>query len=70
MHAKGGSVYHKGLQNMLARHENVNRRIKSFDCLSRTFRQDVSKNSICFHAVCNLVQIAIVSGENLPDVAK
>ena len=69
MHAKGGR-HRKGMQNMLARHENVNRRIKSFDCLSGTFRQDVSKHSMCFHAVCNLIQIAIASGEKLPDVAK
>ena len=70
MHAKGGSLCRKGVQNMLARHENVNRRIKSFDCLPGTFRQDVSKHSMCFRATCNLVQIAIASSGIFPDVAK
>ena len=70
MRAKGGSVHHKGLQNMLARHENVNRRIKSFDCLSGSFQQYVSKHSMNFHAVCNLVQIVITFSDNLLNVAK
>ena len=70
MQAKTGSLHHKGRQNMLARHENVNRRVKCFDSLSGTFRHDVSKHHVFFHAVVNIVQIAIETGDKLPSLAK
>ena len=53
-----------------SRYENVNRRFKAFDGLSETFRKDVSECSICFHAVCNLVQMLIASGGKLLDISK
>ena len=70
MQAKTGSLHHKGRQNMLARHENVNRRVKCFDSFSGAFRHDVSKHHVFFHAVVNIVQIAIETGDKLPSLAK
>ena len=54
---------------ILPRHENVSRRIKSFDFLSETFRHDLSLHRVFFHAVANIVQIGIENGEKLPDVS-
>ena len=68
--AKTGSLRHKRRQNMLARHENVNRRVKSFDSLSGAFRHDVSKHHVCFHAVVNIVQIAIETCDERPSLTK
>ena len=57
------------IKQILARHENVNRRIKSFDCMSEMLRHDLSLHHVYFHAVVNIVQIAIENGEKLPDVS-
>ena len=70
MQAKTGSLCHKGRQNVLARHENANRRVKCFDSLSGAFRHDISKHHVFFHAVVNTVQIAIETGDKLPSLAK
>lgn len=40
-----------------ARHETVNSRFKNFQILHHTFRHDVTKHSVCFHAVAQLVAI-------------
>ena len=55
---------------MLARHENVNHRVNFFDSLSGTFRNDVSKHRVLFHAVVSMVQIVIEVGDKLPSLAK
>ena len=65
----GTGYVSKYMKKVLARHENVNRRIKSFECLSGTFRHDVSLHHVFFHAVANIVQLSIECGEKLPDVA-
>ena len=68
-HCKNGRRNNKWIKKILARHENANRRIKSFDCLSETFRHDLSLHHVFFHAVANIVQIGIENGEKLPDVS-
>lgn len=53
----------------MARHETVNGRIKSFRVLSAVFRHDLTFHSDCFHAIANIVQLMIMNGEPLYDVA-
>ena len=55
---------------MLARHENVNRRVKWFDSLSGTLHHDVLKHRVFFHALASTAQIAIEAGDELPSLAK
>lgn len=44
-----------------ARHETVNRRLKHFNVLSQRFRHDLTRHSMCFHAIVNLTQIMLGS---------
>ena len=67
---KNGQATNKRIKKILARHENVNRRIKSFDCLSGTFRHELYLHHVFFNAVVNIVQLGIENGEALPEVSK
>lgn len=51
-----------------ARHETVNKRLKQWNVLVHAFRHDISKHIRCFHAVVNVTQIMIQSGEKLFDI--
>ena len=66
---KNGNRGNKKIKAILARHENVNRRIKSFDCMSGVFRHDLALHHVYFYAIVNIVQIAIENGEKLPEVS-
>lgn len=44
------------LSKVLARHEVVNGKIKKFKITSERFRYNISKRSVCLHAVSNIVQ--------------
>ena len=66
---KNGSKGNKVIRRILARHENVNRRIKSFDCMAGKFRHDLLLHNVHFLAVVNIVQIAIECGDALPKVS-
>ena len=58
-----------GVRNdVRARHETANKRIKQFGALSGVFRHDLSKHSTVFHAVALVTQIAIESGESLFEI--
>ena len=50
---------------ILARHENVNRRLKQFSILSNRFRNSISKHSVCFHAVANITQLMFEENRSL-----
>jgi hypothetical protein len=50
---------------VMARHETVNHRLKSFEVLKQVFRHDISKHILCFSAVVNLVEIMIENGHPL-----
>lgn len=50
---------------LLARHETVNRRLKSFSVLGSVFRHDLSLHCYCFHASANLVQLTLQSSNPL-----
>jgi len=52
----------------MARYENVNRRVKSFACLSETFHYDLSLHYVFFQVVINIVQVSIEEEDKLPDV--
>ena len=56
------------IKRILARHETVNRRLKTFTILQSVFRHPIEKHSSCFQAAANLVQIMIEQGETLFDV--
>ena len=60
-----GSVERNKIVCILARHETVNSRIKQFKILTESFRHNLSLHPICFHAIANIVQIQINSGETL-----
>lgn len=53
------SVSTKIHQQIRARHETVNERLKNFNVLRHIFRHDLSKHGLCFHAVSQIVAIAI-----------
>ena len=56
----------KCLKNIMARHENVNQRIKSFFCMRHMYRHGWEKHNLCFEAVIKLVQITLQNGQPLP----
>ncbi len=53
------------LKKVMSRHETINHRIRQFFVLHGIFRHDLSLHPICFHAVINLTQLSIESGEYL-----
>jgi len=51
-----------------SRHEHINKRMRQFSVLRHKFTHNPSKHSVCFRAVANLTQLAIVSGETLYNI--
>ena len=52
-----------------ARHEQVNRLFKIFKVLSNVFKREVTKHGVFMHAVANIVQFGLMTGEmNVFDV--
>lgn len=56
------------MKKILARHETINRRLKSWNVLSQRFRHSLHLHPKCFHAIVNLTQIAIENGEFIYDI--
>lgn len=50
---------------LLARHETLNGRLKNFQILSGTFRNELKKHLSVFHACINIVQLCMQDGEKL-----
>ena len=50
---------------MRARRETLNKRLKQLFSVSHKFRHNISRHFDCFHAVRNLTQLMIESGEPL-----
>lgn len=50
---------------IMGRHETVNKRIRHFLILKKTFRHDRAKHPMVFHAVVNITQIVLENGEPL-----
>lgn len=48
-----------------ARHETINRRLKQFAVLSQVYRNDRKSHFRVFHAICNIVQLDIMTGAPL-----
>lgn len=61
-----GNAADQQKRQILARHETVNRRIKQFSyCMSSRFRHSLQLHPRFFHAVVNVTQLMIESGEPL-----
>ena len=54
---------------VMARHETINSRIKPYKALDSRFRHDLNKHDHCFRAVVNLIQIGILTGDELFEIA-
>lgn len=52
-------------KRVLARHETLNHRLKQFKALGERWRHSLKKHPKVFHAVVNIVQVAINNGDNL-----
>jgi hypothetical protein len=52
-------------KRVLARHETLNGKIRTFAILSDRFRHQLNKHPIVFHACVNIVQVLINDGEKL-----
>ena len=68
MHPKAGFKFNMRLKQIIARHENINRRVKSFACLSEIFCYDLSLYYVFFQVVINIVQVSIEEGDKLPNI--
>ena len=53
-----------------ARHQTANRRLKQFLVLSNRFRHKLALHLFCFHAIVNITQLIIESGEPLFHVSQ
>ena len=60
--------YTKMKEDVGKRHETVNMRIKTHNCLTEAFRHSVQQHAACFRVAAILTQIAIEQGEPLFDV--
>ena len=58
----------KFYKNVRARHENINRRIKTFSVIGSTFRHPLHKHVPCFFAVANIVQLKMDNGNPMPKI--
>jgi len=52
-------------QILRARHESCNGRLKVFGVLKNRFRHPITKHGLCFQAVANICQLAILDGNSL-----
>jgi len=50
---------------IMARHEHVNRRLKSFQVLKQVIRHDTDLHVLCFQAVVDIVEVMIENGSPL-----
>jgi hypothetical protein len=58
----------KMMNRILARHENINARLKVFKCLTSSYRHPYDKHAFLFTAVAVLVQINISTDSPLFDI--
>ena len=56
-------AHKKTKKHARARHEHLNRRFKTFDCLQQVFRHDLSKHSDVFWAVAVVTQLSLLLQE-------
>lgn len=63
--SKENKHFHK---RIMARHETVNKRLRQFEILKKTFRNNLSKHPKVFHAVVNVSQLSLENGEPLYSV--
>lgn len=55
-------------KQIMARHETLNGRLKSFAILTQPYRHDKETHRSCFYAVANIVQLMLLNGEPLYDI--
>ena len=51
---------------MMGRHEEINKRVKDFKCMSDTWRHSWESHVRAFYAFINLTQIKLENGELMP----
>ena len=51
------------MANCRARHEQLNRLFKQFNCIQNTFKREVKKHGLFAHSVANIIQLGIMAGE-------
>lgn len=49
-------------KEIMARHETLNKRLKSFNVLNFPYRHDISTHHECFHAVINVTNVTLTVG--------
>lgn len=65
IYPNGNQIPYALHKRILARHETVNRRLKSWGVLGQIYRHDIDSHWLCFTAVANLVQVTIDLGDVL-----
>jgi hypothetical protein len=56
---EGARLFNRQHKAAMARHENVNKRIKQFNVLRSWRHKDDEKHKLCFGAILNLTQISL-----------
>ena len=54
---------------LLARHETINKRMKDYKCMRDIWRHGWRKHNLAFAALINIVQMCLLHGEPLFDIA-
>jgi len=62
IHPQQGRTDNTVLRRILARHENINLKIKKFKVMSERYVGDLAFHSVIAHAVFNVLQISIDLG--------
>ena len=56
---EGARLFNRQHKAAMARHENVNKRIKQFNVLRSWRHKDDEKHKLCFGAILNITQISL-----------
>ena len=57
------------IKKIMARHEDVNGRIKDYNCMMHHFRHGWEKHNCSFESIIRLVQIKIENGQPLASIS-
>ena len=66
---KGNHKYGNLLKKVMARHENINKRMKDYESVKKRWRHDWRKHNLTVLAIGLIVQLRILSGEPMADVS-
>ncbi len=57
--------HHEAMATARARHETLNRRLKTWGCLQQKWRHDRSKHHLAFRSIATITQLEIENGHSL-----